>query len=172
MRDIALMVIGFVLTTGCSGLLAQESVPTAIIKRLTDQGPAEEVGTVTFHDSRYGLLIEPNLRGLPPGMKGTHIHENRSCASGAIDFVNAPGIGAGNHYDPMRTGEHMGPYGDGHLGDLPNIIVEQDGTASLPVLAPRLKTSDLSGRSIIVHAGKDNYSNSTGGGRAYCGVIN
>jgi len=169
MRNIVFMMFGLVLTTGCSGLIAQESGSSATVNRLTAQGTAEVVGTVSFRDSQYGLIIEPNLRGLPPGPIGVHIHQNPSCAASA---EGAPGMGAGSHYDPMGKGQHGGPYGDGHLGDLPNIIVEQDGTAKLPTLAPRLKTSDLAGRSIMVHAGKDNYSDSPGGGRAYCGVIN
>ena len=168
MRNIVLIMFGFVLTTGCSGLIAQESGPSATINRLTSQGTAEEVGTVNFRDGQYGLVIEPNLRGLSPGPIGSHVHQNPSCAPGAD---GGPGIGAGTHYDPMSKGQHGGPYGDGHMGDLPNIIVEQDGTARLPMLAPRLKTSDLAGRSIMVHAGKDNYGDSPGGGRAYCGVI-
>ena len=154
---------------GCSGLIAQDSGPSATVKRLTSQGTAETVGTVSFRNSQHGLIIEPNLRGLPPGPHGTHVHENPSCAPGSD---GAPGIGAGSHYDPMATSKHGGPYGDGQLGDLPNIIVESDGTATLPLLAPRLKIADLTGRSIMVHAGKDNYSDSPGGGRAYCGVIN
>ena len=36
----------------------------------------------------------------------------------------------------------MGPYASGHLGDLPAIYVAADGTATTPVLAPRLKTID------------------------------
>ena len=42
---------------------------------------------------------------------------------------------------------------------------------SLPTLAPRLKLSDLAGRSFMVHAAKDNYGDQPGGGRAYCGII-
>ena len=26
---------------------------------------------------------------------------------------------AGGQFDPLNTGDHEGPYGDGHLGDLP-----------------------------------------------------
>jgi Cu-Zn family superoxide dismutase len=169
MRNLVFIIFGFVLTTGCSGLIAQESTPSATVKRLTSQGTAETVGTVSFRDSQYGLIIQPNLRGLPPGPHGTHVHENPSCAAGSD---GAPGMGAGSHYDPRTTGKHEGPYGDGQIGDLPNLIVEADGTATLPILAPRLKTSDLAGRSIMVHAGKDNYGDSPGGGRAFCGVIN
>jgi Cu-Zn family superoxide dismutase len=169
MRTKFIIIIGFVMTAGCSGIIAQESGPSARVHRLTSQGTAETIGTVSFRDSQHGLVIEPNLRGLRPGPMGAHVHQNASCAAAAD---GAPGMGAGTHYDPMSKGVHGGPYGDGHLGDLPNLIVEPDGTARIPVLAPRLSVADLGGRSLMIHANKDNYGDSPGGGRAYCGVIN
>lgn len=168
MRNIYFLILGFMLTTGCSGLVAQESSKSATVHRLTSQGTAESIGTVSFSDSQHGLLIQPNLSGMQPGPIGLHVHQNPSCAA-ASD--GAPGMGAGSHYDPMGKGTHEGPYGDGHLGDLPVLVVEQDGTVSIPSLAPRLSLRDLQGRSLMVHAGKDNYGSSPGGGRAYCGVI-
>jgi Cu-Zn family superoxide dismutase len=56
------------------------------------------------------------------------------------------------------------------------LVVDKDGTANLPVLAPRLKVSNLDGRSVMVHAGGDNYADQPaplggGGGRIACGVI-
>ena len=174
MRNISFMVSGFFLTTLVTGLVAQESGPSTTIKRLTSQGSAEEVGTVSFRDSQYGMIIEPKLEGLPPGPIGVHVHENPSCAVGEN---GAPGIGAGSHYDPLGKGQHMGPYGDGHLGDLPNMFVEQDGTVNIPVLAPRLRISDLVGRSLMIHASRDDYhqhadhNHGAGGARAYCGII-
>jgi superoxide dismutase, Cu-Zn family len=54
--------------------------------------------------------------------------------------------------------------------------VAEDGTATQPVLAPRLKLSEIENRSLIVHAGSDNYSDrphpSGGSGkRIACGII-
>jgi Cu-Zn family superoxide dismutase len=86
------------------------------------------------------------------------------------------GLAAGGHYDPAGTGKHEGPYGNGHLGDLPPLYVGPDGRATQPVLAPRLKLSDLKGRSLMIHAGGDNYSDKPeplggGGARVACGVV-
>ena len=87
-----------------------------------------------------------------------------------------PGLAAGGHYDPAGTGRHEGPYGDGHLGDLPPLYVDGDGRATLPVLAPRLEAGDLKGRSLMIHAGGDNYADHPeklggGGARVACGVV-
>ena len=161
------------LTVACGGLPAQESGMTATINRVTAQGTAEQVGSVSFRDSEYGLIVEPDLRGLPPGPAGLHVHQNPNCGPSN----GTPGGAAGSHYDPDNAGEHRGPYAEGHLGDLPNLIVEQDGTATLPVLAPRVELSDLEGRALMIHASKDSYhehadhNHGAGGARAYCGII-
>jgi len=86
-----------------------------------------------------------------------------------------PGLAAGGHYDPQQTGRHLGPFGEGHKGDLPVLVVEADGTARTPVTAPRLKVADLKGRSLMIHAGGDTYSDEPpmggGGGRIACGIV-
>jgi Cu-Zn family superoxide dismutase len=121
-------------------------------------------------------MPRPDLNGLAPGLHGFHVHENPSCAAAEKNGKSIPGLAAGGHDDPAGTGRHEGPYGEGHLGDLPPLYADQDGHATLPVLAPRIKFSDLKGRSLIIHAGGDNYSDSPqklggGGARVACGVI-
>src|SRR4051794_4149693 len=83
---------------------------------------------------------------------------------------------AGGHLDPKSSGRHEGPAGNGHLGDLPALTVNNDGTADTPVVAQRIKLSDLPGHALMIHAGGDNYSDSPeklggGGERIACGVI-
>ncbi len=87
-----------------------------------------------------------------------------------------PGLAAGGHYDPDNTGVHKGPYGNGHLGDLPALFVDQSGRANHPVLAPRVLIKDLKGRALIIHAGGTNYSDRPqklggGGARIACGIV-
>lgn len=126
-----------------------------------------EIGKVVFTDTPYGLLITPAFTSLPPGTHGFHLHQNANCGD--------MGMSAGGHFDPKSTNSHKGPYGEGHLGDLPVLFVGSDGQANTPLLAPRLKTTDLHGLAIMIHAGGDNYSDTPplgGGGARYgCGVI-
>jgi Cu-Zn family superoxide dismutase len=134
---------------------------------LTKEG-ATPIGTVTATDSAYGLILTPHLKELTPGTHGFHVHVNPSCAQ--------QGMAAGGHLDPNNTGKHLGPYNAaGHLGDLPVLIVNADGTATLPVLAPRLTVALIRNHSLMIHAGSDNYSDSPmmggGGARFACGVI-
>ena len=77
----------------------------------------------------------------------------------------------------QKTGKHEGPEGNGHLGDLPVLVVNNDGKATDPVVAPRIKKlSEIEGRALMIHIGGDNMSDSPkplggGGDRYACGVI-
>lgn len=140
------------------------------------RGLGRAVGTVSVSESKYGLVFTPALNGLAPGVHGFHVHENASCLPKEQDGKMVPALAAGAHYDPAGTKKHGAPWGDGHLGDLPPLIVDAAGNASQPVLAPRLKMSDLRGRSLMVHAGGDNHSDHPaplggGGARVACGVV-
>ncbi len=134
----------------------------------TGDGYGRSVGTVEANDTIYGLILKPRLHGLPPGVHGFHVH--------AMGMCEHDGMAAGGHLDPDKTDEHLGPYGNGHLGDLPVLIVDDVGKSRLPVLAPRLKLSNLDGKALMIHVGGDNYSDypeklGGGGGRLACGVI-
>jgi len=124
-------------------------------------------GTLVFNDGPYGLVITPHLTKLPPGAHGFHLHEHPNC--------DAHGMAAGSHFDPKKTKTHQGPYGTGHLGDLPVLFIGPDGKASTPLLAPKLTTEQLKGLTIMLHHGGDNYTNTPalggGGARIACGVI-
>ncbi|NNF51910.1 MAG: superoxide dismutase [Gammaproteobacteria bacterium] len=140
-----------------------------------DGRPGKTFGIVEFEDGPHGLIIKPRLHGMDPGPHAAHVHEHPSCEPD--DEMGMPAGAAGGHYDPEGTGVHAGPYGQGHLGDLPNLIVEPTGMASLTVVAPRVTVADLKGRSLMIHAGADRYDSyaehehGKGGMRMYCGVI-
>jgi superoxide dismutase, Cu-Zn family len=152
---------------------ASVSIPMNMI---TSEGIGGPIGVVRAEDTPEGLVLTPDLTGLPPGERGFHVHENPSCEPGMRDGEKVAGLAAGGHLDPADTGEHLGPHGDGHLGDLPVLKVAVDGTAKSPVTAPRLRVEDIVGHSLMIHAGGDNYSDEPeplggGGARVACGVI-
>lgn len=131
-------------------------------------GKGKAIGTVKLDKSFCGVLLTPNLHDLPAGVHGFHVHVNPDCADN--------GKAAGDHLDPAKTNDHHGPYAHkGHLGDLPVLIVDQDGKATLPTLAPRFTLKQMQHHALMIHAGGDNYSNDPknggGGDRIACGVI-
>jgi Cu-Zn family superoxide dismutase len=173
-------VIVCLLVLGCGAAVSATLAPTGdtvVSLTLVDaRGQGAPVGEVTLSDSRYGLVLTPRLKGLPAGLHGFHVHEHPSCAPAEKDGAVVAAQAAGAHYDPKASGQHGPPWGDGHLGDLPALYVAADGTATYPVLAPRLTRKDVSGRSLMVHAGGDNHADHPaplggGGGRIACGVI-
>jgi Cu-Zn family superoxide dismutase len=158
----SMCVVGFLASTST---LADITIPMYLTAK---QGLGESIGNVTAKQTPKGMLLTPDLYNLPPGPHGFHIHQNPSCLDN--------GMAAGGHFDPKHTDRHLGPYGKGHLGDLPVLEVDKNGKATTPVLAPRLQEQALKNHSLVIHAGSDNYSDSPkplGGGnsRVACGVI-
>lgn len=151
---------------------------TVPLNLVNAQGVAAPAGEVTLTESPYGVIFTPALSGLPSGLHGFHVHQNPSCEPLEKDGKKEPALAAGGHWDPEKTGKHEGPYGQGHLGDLPALYVDANGKASNPVLAPRIKTlAELRGHALMVHVGGDNHSDHPaplggGGVRLACGVIN
>lgn len=162
-------------------LMGASTAPAAtervILHEATEKGAGNVIGTIDIQETDYGLLFTPSLNGLPPGIRGFHIHEKPSCDAAEKEGKPVAALAAGGHFDPADTKIHAGPYADGHLGDLPALYVTDDGKAATQVLAPRLKKlSEIKGHAIMVHAGGDNHSDSPapsggGGARIACGVI-
>lgn len=144
---------------------------------VTAQGIGASVGTVKITETDKGLEFAPDLKGLPPGEHGFHIHTNGTCQPAMKDGKESAAEAAGGHFDPQNTGKHLGPEGNGHLGDLPALVVDNDGIATEPVTAPRIKSIDeIKNRALMVHIGGDNMSDHPkplggGGARYACGVI-
>jgi len=137
-------------------------------------GVGKSIGTITVSTSPYGAILTPSLSDLPPGVHGFHVHQNPSCDPGEKEGKKVAALGAGPHLDPASAKKHQGPYAEGHLGDLPALIVGPDGKAVVPLLAPRLKPADLKGHALMIHAGGDTYADQPelggGGARMACGI--
>ncbi|MET1078175.1 MAG: superoxide dismutase [Cu-Zn] SodC [Pseudomonas sp.] len=161
----------------CATLPVQAQTLTIPLTQVDAQGQGQPLGSVDLSETPHGLVLTPALHGLTPGIHGFHVHANPSCApadkAGQLSAAEA----AGGHWDPRTSGKHGSPWGDGHLGDLPALLVTADGKAQQPVLAPRLKQlSELKGHALMVHAGGDNHADHPaplggGGARIGCGVI-
>lgn len=128
------------------------------------------VGKIILKESKYGILIIPNVYKLPAGAHGLHIHENYSCEDN--------GIAAGSHWDPDSNKNHLGPHNDdGHKGDLPVLYIQNNGNGNIITLAPKIKNiNELHKKTLIIHEGGDNYTDNPalggGGKRIACGLIN
>ena len=143
-------------------------------------GVGPRIGFLLLRDTDAGLEVKPALPdlrpfGVGPGAHGLHVHEHGKLEPGRGKDGLVAGLAAGDHFDPAQTRSHQGPFGAGHLGDLPRVEVGADGVPRSTVVAPRVRLEQVMGRSLILHEGPDNYTDDppNGGGarRAIGGVI-
>lgn len=172
MKKTVIAVLALACATG-----AQAASEKVTLHQVTAQGSGEAAGSVTVTETPYGLQFTPALTGLKLGIHGFHVHAKGSCEPGESAGKTVAAGAAGGHLDLRNSGKHLGPWGDGHTGDLPALYVTQDGKADYPVVAPRLTSlSEIKGKALMVHAGGDNHADHPqplggGGARLACGVI-
>jgi superoxide dismutase, Cu-Zn family len=172
-----LTMVGVAMMTSMIALPALAADLTVTMHKATQDGTAEVLGTITITNAGTGTAFKLALHGLPPGPHGFHVHENANCGPTLLNGIRIPAGAAGGHFDPENTGKHEGPMGEGHLGDLPVLNVDPNGTANQTLTAPRIKDIEkLKGRALIIHIGGDNYSDSPallggGAGRLACGLV-
>ena len=143
MKSALLLSLTVACTFACTAAHAADTSITVPLNIVDEKGTVSSAGDVVISESPYGLIFSPALSGLPAGLHGFHVHENPSCEPGTKDGKPVAALAAGGHWDPAKSGHHAGPYGDGHLGDLPALYVTADGKASYPVLAPRLHALNI-----------------------------
>ena len=172
MKRFALAIVTLVV---CAG--AQAASDEVEMNLVTSQGIGQSIGTVSITETDKGLEFTPHLKALPPGEHGFHVHAKGSCQPALKEGKASAAEAAGGHLDPHKTGKHEGPEGMGHTGDLPVLVVNNDGKATESVVAPRLKKlAEVKGKALMVHVGGDTLSDQPkplggGGARYACGVI-
>lgn len=174
-RAVLLVLFGvLLLALGAGAALAQGAGTATAELEDTDGNP---VGDATFTEGSDGVTINANLRPgqdvAGPGAHGVHIHETGEISP---DFE-----AAGEHFNP-NDAQHglQNPEGP-HGGDLEELTVNDDGSASYMTTTDRITLSsgsnsilDSDGSTLIVHAGSDDQeTDPTGetGGRVIAGVI-
>jgi Cu-Zn family superoxide dismutase len=140
------------------------------------------IGFVKLTKQGGKVIVRGEVSGLTPGFHGFHVHSVGQCV--------APFTSAGGHYNPGGTGHGS------HAGDMPTLLVLDDGSAEAQFATDRFAINELfdaDGSAIIVHAAPDNLANiptryqsttegvfgpdsatlATGdaGGRVACGVV-
>eukprot|EP01083_Nonionella_stella_P080044 219746_1 len=147
-------------------------------KTLPQGSPNKVIGTIKLETSdTFETRIFGEITGLKPnGVHGFHIHEFGDISSNEHGIIDC--ISTGAHYNPFKK-LHGGPNDEErHVGDLGNIIANQNGIAIIDIIAPKIKLNghnNVIGRSFVIHELEDDLSPSSAtgnaGGRLACGVI-
>lgn len=177
-----LAILVLIVLPACGYRFAQTSAPsdgyfesTSSVRANATMKDAQDktVGLATFRETRLGVLVEVSVRDLPPGQHGIHVHAVSKCDK--PDFTTA-----GAHFNPYSaqhgTNNPQGP----HAGDLPNLVVGQDGVGKLSYvdpflsLAPGAPNSLLGGTALVIHKDPDDEKTDPSGNsgpRIACGTI-
>ena len=138
------------------------------------------IGTGIYVHLKVALKGNPEV--LQPGKHAVHFHEKAACDCEGFKC-------AGGHFDPGPFGNTDADANHGyHAGDLPQIIINEDGTGELEAVTTRVTLSDgpvsllgkdsaPEGTSIMIHGNPDPHtpgesgSGHSGGPRLACGTI-
>ncbi len=149
----------------------------AVEKITLKNATGQDVGMVTFKQLKTGVRVKIELKDLPVGVHGVHIHQNPVCEG--PDFKSA-----GPHFNPdgkMHGFEN--PLGH-HNGDLPqNVTVQENhrGEATFVVTSISLDPTAANslfahgGTSVVVHEKADDMKtdpSGNSGNRIACAVLN
>lgn len=138
------------------------------------------IGTGIYVHLHLKMKGDPKV--LTPGKHAVHFHEKAACDCDGFKC-------AGGHFDPGPSGNTDPDANHGyHAGDLPQIIIDENGEGTLEAITTRVtlsdgpvslldKTSAPEGTSLMVHGNPDPHtpgesgSGHSGGPRLACGTI-
>jgi Cu-Zn family superoxide dismutase len=174
------MAVAFVLLTCAPGGLVFAGAPPERpqARALFLDAAGHPVGVARLTQVANHVRVQVAVHSLPPGFHGFHVHAVGLCTP--PDFTSA--------------GDHVNPQGEahpGHAGDMPVLLVTDDGTAAASFTTDRFTVAELfdaDGSALLIHVHLDNYAHiperyapqgpdaatlATGdaGGRLACGVI-
>jgi Cu-Zn family superoxide dismutase len=128
-------------------------------------------GEAVLEEVSNGVRVRVSLEGAPNGMKAIHVHEKGDCSGIRNDDM-------GQHFNPGATAHGLPTSREHHAGDLGNILVANDGTGKLEIVATNVNLRDedptsILNRALVIREGEDVGAQPSGGaGRPIaCAVI-
>ncbi|MQA61280.1 MAG: superoxide dismutase [Actinophytocola sp.] len=151
--------LGFVALAAAAGVVVAVNAPAGAAKPLSKaalhNAAGEQIGIVVFKGYEHEasrVKVELELPADAPGLgayHGLHVH--------TVGVCEAPFTSAGGHWSRDADSAH-----GHHTGDLPSVLVAEDGTASAEFDTQRFDVAELldeDGSAVVLHAGLDNFGN-------------
>ena len=137
-------------------------------------GDGALLGSVAISEDPSGLVANVGAVGMPVGVHGIHLHEKGLCEGPTF-------ASAGAHWNPAGKQHGRDNPAGAHAGDLANLTVAADGSASvsIPVAGAMMASgammlADADGTALVIHAKPDDYKtdpSGDSGDRIACAVL-
>jgi superoxide dismutase, Cu-Zn family len=139
----------------------------AVAVFIPTEGHDDVHGTVMLTQEENYVRVLGHLTGLPPGKHGFHIHE--------FGDLRAPdGSSAGGHFNPSGKRHGAPTDAEHHVGDLGNILANEQGVAKVDAKIKGVPLHFVIGRALVVHEKADDFESQPSGdagARLALGVI-
>ena len=155
---------------------SETEVQTESVRRATayinPRSGSDLGGSAIFINDGTRVELQVSLEQAPPGEHAVHIHDTGDCS--AEDASSA-----GGHWNPTAEDHGQWDTAPFHLGDIGNVVVDEEGKGSLSLITDRWSmggggANDILGHAVVVHAGSDDFTSQpsgAAGARIGCGVI-
>ncbi len=169
MRKIFLALLGFLFVFT---IFSKAYAEKAEVEFVDAQG--NKIGKATLSQEEQGVRLSIDVSDLKPGSHGIHIHSVGKCEP--PDFKSA-----GSHFNPSSKKHGLKSKEGPHVGDLPNLIVAEDGKSKTEWILQNASLTEgpdsllkPEGTAIVIHESADDEQTDpagNSGARVACGVI-
>ncbi len=113
----------------------QASEIAVTMHALSESGVDNSVGVIVARETPRGLELQSHMRGVQPGTYAFTVNENVGCGS----HINLTG---GSNVPGMAAGKS--------IRQLPDITVDQTGSAEQILIAEGMSMRDIRGRTLVI----------------------
>lgn len=144
------------------------AAPTRAVATLRT-ADGKNVGTVTLLPAGEGMRLAVQVKGLPAGEHGIHIHTTGKCEGPKFES-------AGAHWNPAGKKHGLENPQGSHAGDLTNLTIGADGSGitNTTLTGSTADLLDADGAALVIHAKPDDQKtdpSGDSGDRIACGVL-